>query len=349
MDCIEFKYGFPLFCSGSAASSLLKLERNRVSDLWALLDYIIKQFVKYKNSDTKEFLLSLHEQAKYFYQAAEDAPVKSQPLLYYYSFLNLAKAYLCITQGTSPDDVYMHGIETSVNRATTIQTATVTVKPMSASSRISVAYSLMASLGDQLPFLSSTDLQIKDCLASCIGIHRTFCETYDEQESFVRLLNPLCFRDGRKLEFVAELKKCDAASIGMLTAQGFDIRSVEGKYEFHQALTMPNYNIRKQDWIDLSSALLTEGLRAYTDGNEYRMYLPLSPKTPVSSTSVVYAVMFFLGSVTRYHPYFFDSLMDEKEQWLISEFLNTQPRQFLYNLISYMVGKPIYRSRTAML
>lgn len=77
------------------------------------------------------------------------------------------------------------------------------------------------------------------------------------------------------------------------------------------------------------------------------MYLPLSPKVAISSTSVIYAIMFFLGSVTRYNPYFFDSLMDEKEQWLISEFLNTQPSQFLYYLISYMVGKPIYRSRTA--
>lgn len=85
MVTVEFKYGFPLFCSSCASDSLLKLDRNRVSDLWALLDYIIKQFVKYKNSVTKEFLLSLHEQAKYFYQAAESAPVKSQPLLYYYS------------------------------------------------------------------------------------------------------------------------------------------------------------------------------------------------------------------------------------------------------------------------
>lgn len=112
MAAVEFRYGFPLFCSSCASDTLLKLDRNRVSDLWALLDYIIKQFVKYKNKDTKEFLLSLHEQAKYFYQAAESAPVKSQPLLYYYSFLNLAKVSLCITQGTSPDDEY-YGIETS--------------------------------------------------------------------------------------------------------------------------------------------------------------------------------------------------------------------------------------------
>lgn len=315
--------------------------------MWALLDYIIKQFVKYKNKDTKEFLLSLHEQAKYFYQAAESAPVKSQPLLYYYSFLNLAKVFLCITQGTSPDDEYMHGIETDVKGNTTIQTAEVKILTLYSSPRISVAYSLMSALGDALPFMSPTELQLKDCLASCIGIHRTFCETYDMPESFVRLLNPHCVKEGRTLEFIATLKKCDAAMMGALVAAGYDIQDMGGYFEYHQRIAMPGYNIRRQDWYDLSSSLLSKGLRAYTDGNEYRMYLPLSPKVAISSTSVIYAIMFFLGSVTRYNPYFFDSLMDEKEQWLISEFLNTQPSQFLYYLISYMVGKPIYRSRTA--
>lgn len=347
MATVEFKYGFPLFCSSCASASLLKLDRNRVSDLWALLDYIIKKFVKYKNSVTKEFLLSLHEQAKYFYQAAESAPVKSQPLLYYYSFLNLAKVFLCITQGTSPDDEYMHGIETDVKGSTTIQIAEVKILTLYSSPRISVAYSLMSALGDALPFMSPTELQLKDCLASCIGIHRTFCETYDMPESFVRLLNPHCIREGRTLEFIATLKKCDAAMMGALAAAGYDIQDMGDYFDYHQRIVMPGYNIRRQDWYDLSSSLLSKGLRAYTDGNEYRMYLPLSPKVAISSTSVIYAIMFFLGSVTRYNPYFFDSLMDEKEQWLISEFLNTQPSQFLYYLISYLVGKPIYRSRIA--
>lgn len=59
--------------------------------------------------------------------------------------------------------------------------------------------------------------------------------------------------------------------------------------------------------------------------------------------------MFFLGSVTRYNPYFFDTLMDEKEQWLISEFLNTQPKQFLYELekIFNLTGFTPYRRGTS--
>ena len=344
---VEFKYGFPLFCFGTASGSLIKLERNRVSDLWALLDYIIKEFVKYKSSDTKEFLLSLQEQAKYFNKAAESAPMKSQPLLYYYSFLNLAKVYLCITQGTKPDDVYMHGIETSVNRATSIQTAVVSVKTLYSSSNVSVAYSLMSAFGDQLPFMSPSDFKIKDCLASCIGIHRTYCETYDESESFVRLLEPKCEKDGMNLTFIATVKKCDSPIA--MRAMGHNVVLEEGQYVYRKSITMPAYNIRKQDWLDLASALARSGLRSYTDGDNYRLYIPLKPKVSISSSSIIYSVMFFLGSVTRYHPYFFDSLMDEKEQWLISEFLNTQPSQFLYYLISSMVGKPVFRSRTALL
>lgn len=346
---LDFQYGFPLFCSKNVPTSLLKLKRNRVSDLWALLDYIIKQFVKHKNNDTKRFLLSLHEQAKYFYQAAQQAPIKSQPLLYYYSFLNLSKVFLCITKGTGSSDEYMHGIETTVNKYITIQTAKVKMLTLHSSNKISVAYSLMSLFGDKLLPTSPTEVQVKDCLASCIGIHRTFCETYDEKESFMRLLNPHCVKEGHTLAFVATLKNCDTGTKNILVAKGFDIRKVEKCYEFHQELTLPNYNIRKQSWYDLASTLLSKGLRAYTDGNEYRMYLPLSSKVQLSSTSVIYAVMFFLGSVTRYNPYFFDSLMNEKEQWLISEFLNTQPAQFLYYLISYMVGKPVYHSRIATL
>lgn len=349
MKVVDFKYGFPLFCLGNTSGSLLKLERNRVSDLWALLDYIIKQFVKYKPNETKEFLLSLHEQAKYFYKAAEAAPMKSQPLLFYYSFLNLAKVYLCITQGTSSDDVYMHGIDTLVNRRTTIQTAKVVVKTLGGSGRISVAYSLMSAFGDRLPFLSPSDFQIKDCLASCIGIHRTYCETYDESESFARLLEPECIKSGVNLVFTSPIKSCNSDMANSLRAMGHDVALEAGEYLYRKKIIMPGYNIRKQDWIDLACALAADGLRSYTDGNEYRMYIPNKQKVPISSPSVIYNVMFFLGSVTRYHPYFFDSLMDEKEQWLISEFLSTQPSQFLYYLISSMVGKPIYRSRTALL
>ena len=214
------KYGFPLFTSPRATKQYLKLDRNRVSDFWALLDYVIKQFLKTKNLKTKSFLLSLHEQAKYFYKAAEAAPMRSQPLLYYYSFLNLSKIYLCMVEGSSYTDVFMHGIETKVDATTTIQTAQVKVKALSGSSNLSVAYHLMNSLKDVVSPIAPTAFNIKSLLASCIGIHRTYCETYGEPETFIRLLDPKCFRDGMKFIFESQLKGCKLLFLHNLLPKG---------------------------------------------------------------------------------------------------------------------------------
>ena len=65
--------------------------------MWKLKGVVNEPFVFWKDTFTKEeFLKSLLEQAKHFYRSAEVSPVKSQPLLYYYSFLNLAKIMINI-------------------------------------------------------------------------------------------------------------------------------------------------------------------------------------------------------------------------------------------------------------
>jgi hypothetical protein len=48
--------------------------------------------------------------------------------------------------------------------------------------------------------------------------------------------------------------------------------------------------------------------------------------------------MFYLGSLTRYKPYDFDKIVTHEYAWLVGEFLNTQPIQFLYGLASTLDG-----------
>ena len=55
-------------------------------------------------------------------------------------------------------------------------------------------------------------------------------------------------------------------------------------------------------------------------------------------------VMFYLGSITRYHPYMFDKIFSDKEQWLMSEFLHTQPKQFLYLATSRVLGQNVLKA-----
>ena len=82
---LPLKYGFPNFTKQANNIYLCGSQNLIVSDIWSFWDYVIK-----KNSTEKNFMSSLLEQARYFYMAAEDSPIKSKPLLYYYSFLNFA-------------------------------------------------------------------------------------------------------------------------------------------------------------------------------------------------------------------------------------------------------------------
>jgi len=36
----------------------------------------------------------------------------------------------------------------------------------------------------------------------------------------------------------------------------------------------------------------------------------------------------YRGSITHYHPYMFDEIFSDKEQWLMSDFLNTHQLSF---------------------
>ena len=102
------KYGFPLFSKPTSLVSLGKNEKIVISDIWSFWDYVIKKASK----DIKEedFLRSLLEQARHFYITAETSPVKSQPLLYYYSFLNFSKILINLSAKHGPRKMYMHGI-----------------------------------------------------------------------------------------------------------------------------------------------------------------------------------------------------------------------------------------------
>ena len=80
MKQIKAQYGFPLFCKTNSTGYLLKAEKIRVSDIWALWHYIIKSEKKrFPGKTDYPFLLSVLEQAQYFYEAASLAPIKSKP------------------------------------------------------------------------------------------------------------------------------------------------------------------------------------------------------------------------------------------------------------------------------
>jgi len=382
MKQIKAQYGFPLFVNGNSTDYLLKAEKIRVSDIWALWHYIIKSEKKrFPGRTNYSFLLSVLEQAQYFYEAASLAPIKSQPLLYYYSFLNIAKAAIVLKDSNLllSGLEFNHGIDScKINGNYQLNDCFVLIKNLKdttgTSQKISVAYELARLFGDDIEFKLPNPaghdngpwkIDVISLLKSCIGIHRTVSETFKVQESFVRIEDPIIEKGGRLLSYKGIISATPNVR-SLLNAAGYNLQEINQKWYFKEDFNMPSSNLSRSIFHSFSGDLLAKGLWTYTTGDEYRLYinsnhliknidkyvfLPLNTTQPniqkltLSSATIIYYLMFFFGSITRYHPYLFEKVLSEKEIWLVSEFLKTQPLQFILLLTSKIIGKPLYTSR----
>lgn len=356
MKEIPVKYAFPLFTKHNSTDYLIKNDHIRVSDIWAFWRYIIGRYVK-KYAGEKDFLLTLIEQAQYFYEAAEAAPIKSQPLLYYYSFLNLVKVVINVNTWNAYGSTieYYHGIEScSIHKGDKLKNLYVEILGLIKShTKISVAYQFMTQMGDVLPIPPKYKLNVVDMLRSCIGIHRTYCETNNSNETYVQVGDLHLFKDGERLYSKYKVQKCTSQIQADLISKGYNIIDETDAvgittYYWKEEILMLGYKPTKFDYYMLSKKLNEKGIWYFTDGDRYKTFISTDP-LHISTESIIYCLMFFFGSITRYHPYLFDSLLTDQQMWLISEFLKTQPKQFLHAVTSRTIESAILKPNTANL
>ncbi len=91
--------GFPVFVAR-------RVPRAVTSDVWSYFRYVASE--RLRRSDER-VAISFIDQAFEFFTAASNPNLASRPLLYYYAFLNLAKAALLI-EGVQLPTTVTHGI-----------------------------------------------------------------------------------------------------------------------------------------------------------------------------------------------------------------------------------------------
>ena len=351
-------YGFPLFSSNNSKGYLLSCESIRVSDAWPFLSYTIRCS---RDASTKQplrkaqqkYLLELLEQAEYFFKTAQSAPIKSQPLLYYYSFMNLVKIVINLNKYQGNTKRHVHGISDSISVDSKLSNAEITLWT-SSGGEISNSESLIAALEDpRLPYVSGArgrgsyyKVKVVDLLRDCVGINRTYSEIFSKPEHFLRLKEYYFYSESHKLFFKAVVEGCNDKIMADLIARGYDIvKADELTFIWNvetSVRTTPSPTVAERH--TLSKKMRNLGLWGYTDGDEYKLYIsPIALR--MSSPSIIYHAMFFFGSITRYHPDLFDSILTAKEYWLVSEFLKTQPLQFLYYMISFVNSTEVLFSK----
>lgn len=337
MTEIEMKYGFPLFSKPSSLVSLGKNEKLVISDIWAFWDYVIKKASKDRKEE--DFLKSLLEQARHFYITAETSPIKSQPLLFYYSFLNFSKIIINMTGRHGPRKLYMHGINESHNNKFLHSTIT---KQKQKTNIVQVAHEIVSVFDKNMPTID-VQFNVRDLLNHCVGVHRAYSEIYNQTEVFFRLENQKLYKNGKELIFTAEVK-CAGSDIPSLAAHGYTITLNNERFIYTEKIVMNAYSPIRRDYAALSEAIQQRGIWYFVGNSGYTLYLSNSATGRYSQESIIYMVMFYLGSITRYHPYMFDEIFSDKEQWLMSEFLNTQPKQYLYLATARILGQSILKA-----
>jgi hypothetical protein len=306
----------------------------------------------------KREALACLEQARDFYSAATSpGVVAARPLALYYSFVNFAKVY-CLARGARHTfDQAQHGLsEQRVAGGGELVGAFLRAFQSSPAANANNFDEFMRVLRG-VGLAATTDYQLPVLLPQIVPGHRLWAQAASQGERFIAIHdlqfwhNPANHTMWLRLYFVADdLSRLSVTQQQLLTEarltglfhgvacdDEFDGRPLicfeqlaahayPGGYPADEfsAVIQP---LRNLFWITVSTV---------PPYRRYYVYLAPVVDHPfvLPQALSIYAIMFYLGSITRYRPHHYDSIMAGRFGPWGQEFVNGQPLQFIYLLAS---------------
>lgn len=335
--------GFPLY-------SASRRPRVVTSDVWAYMKHVATdRLPKAREAEAVAFI----DQAFEFFQAADNPQIGSRPLLYYYSFLNLAKMALLVHRVRIPP-APKHGIaDPRANIRTRLRVPGQTVRiEKCAQDHSQIFPEFVRTLGGHIA--RAGDHKVVHLLAQIPGIHRTYCQVTREPARFLPVKAFTVLRDQNEVWVrltVARHGKDVRTTLPLLRKR----RSFKGVFDqvesqcadelwFETGVSAGGRRATDTAIRELAKIICGLGIWSILTLQGTRFYLCTLPHNQqLPGLASIYAVMFYLGSLTRYKPADFDKIITHKYSWLVAEFLQTQPAQYLYGLASFIGGVEVVR------
>jgi len=320
------------------------------ADVWAFLR---QAAVSALPRQDEKAALAFIEQAFEFFEAARNPRMGSRPLLYYYSFLNLAKAFLLIRKVTLAVAI-QHGISDPKENVTRrLEFSGQKVRFVKCAHDHSHLFpEFVKGLGTEIH--KPRELKVISMLRQIPGIHRTFCKVTGENPSFLPVKHFVLISHGGKIFSRMAVSKSDSDTKATLPV-------IRGRRAFRKAFSQVLCPKSDELWFEskevagikrgidtairkIATMVGNLGVWSILTAQGYRYYLcSIPPREMLPPLASIYAVMFYLGSITRYKPYDFDRIVSGRFSWLVGEFLSTQPTQFLYGLAGHVAGVDVVR------
>ncbi len=368
------------------ASLLTNIEIERA--LWSTLEYYSEveevglNLIQTKglqpqslHQEIFQYLQAFVRQAKSYYGSAKTLHYRSSSLLYYYSFLNLVKAYLLLKNPQMimgrTNQAVTHGLSYKTSTTNTdfqleivrvcdgifpifyeAETSTVISTAINSTLNISSLLGYPTDINREYLMVNYGNGKILSSLAAILT-HRPQNQAWTVLGIPARPgLNEFLNLHSNFLNAYQEVQ------IYPLFYPVFDIPPQELlSHRFFQDITpipmnsidMVNENVLFQKIIDALNPHFS--VHYYDDHNGFDLALPYQDAThttplPMNEVLAIYAVMFYLSSLVRYRPNYLESLLNHKPAWLIENFVNSTPETFLKMMVSKIVGTDfVFRRR----
>lgn len=298
------------------------------------------------------------DQAQSFFDAAQSREPSFTPLLFYYSFMNLAKAFI-LAKGLAMNlDQARHGLMDARGAgATELDAAEVVVK--NPNGQINLFALFARALGYQPPNHNKA-FPVTDLMPQVVVGHRLWREA-GKKERFVAL---------ERVDFLHDIPEGHGnawlrlhVSRGDLTRYGITqtrftsegqldglFQRVKGDHEVeelcYEQLAPVSYNHRAADVlksvVDVVRTLLWRSATSMPPYRHYYVHLSPAPAdSRVPQLLSLYMLFFYFGSVTRYRPYVYEQILSGPYGPFVNEFMASQPDQLLYLLASEICEREV--------
>lgn len=336
--------GFPIFFTRRAQKIV-------TADPWALLRNLAAGIPTSRESDLAgEFII----QAEDYFEVGANLHLASRPLLYYYSFLNLVKALLLIRGINIPDRAY-HGIvdpASNYRRRFRFEGQKIQIEAF-AKNHSRIFPTFMSFFGDSRK--SGCDFLLVDLLKQIPSVHRTLIGVTGEIENHAPVRFSVMYNRVHGVWIRAYLER-DDRDVENTLPQLRRMRRFQRVFTRKESSTESSFHVfethpirARTSSVDiaiyrLSKLVMSAAVSSILTNDGYRYYISTTPpRSTLNSLAASLAVFFYLSSITRYRPNVFGKLVSADWDWVIGEFVNTQPLQMLYQLTSVAVGVDVVR------
>jgi len=367
---------------------ILNTTINTDDELWSALEYYSEVeevginliqtrglLPQTQHQEIYKYLQAFVRQAKTYYYSAKKLHYRSSSLLYYYSFLNLVKAYLLLRNpnfimGRTANAV-VHGLSYRPSTANIdFRLETVSIKD----GIFPLFYEALTN--QQIPTIQNF-LNVVNLLGYCSDIGYQYetagfgdtkilpsvaTITVDQGTNQAwtiigipaknNILDPFLTNHGNFLTDFQEISLPPTPAGRIDFNNKFDMPSNElNKFRFFQDITtipMAGNLIIPQVHIDKIINALTPhfNFHYYAENRDFDLPIPYSDAAhataiPMNEVLGIYIVMFYLSSLVRYRPNYLESLLNYKPSWLIESFVKSTPETFLRTMVSKIVGRDL--------